>query len=63
MSDFIEIYDNVISPEQCDRIIHLFNRQDLIPGTVGMNRVDTEAKEGLDFSVSVSYTHLRAHET
>lgn len=55
MSDFIEIYDNVISSKQCDRIIHLFNRQDLNPGTVGMNRVDTKAKDGLDFSLLFSH--------
>ena len=45
--DFIGVYDNVLSLQECDKLISFFE--------------SSPKKEGGFYAVS--YTHLRAHET
>ena len=50
-SDFIEIYDNVLSVNECDALIHLFNRSKKIPGVVevgGEWQTKDEMKKGIE---------------
>ena len=50
-SDFIEIYDNVLSVNECDALIHLFNRSQKIPGVVVVGsewQTKPEVKKGVE---------------
>ena len=41
-SDFIEIYDNVLTHQECDRLIHLFEKSKKMSGFVVADGVPTE---------------------
>lgn len=52
MGDFIGIYDNVLTPEQCDHIIERFNASDkVVRGRTG-NGVDVAKKDSYDITIS-----------
>ena len=45
MDDFIGIYDNALTPEQCDAIIHRFNASDkVVRGRTGNGVADGAAE-------------------
>ena len=41
-SDFIEIYDNVLTQQECDRLIYLFEKSKKFPGVVVTDGIRTE---------------------
>ncbi|MCV2886265.1 2OG-Fe(II) oxygenase [Aestuariibacter sp. AA17] len=52
MSDFVEVIDDVLSPELCQEFINVFNKSDhLAPGMTG-GGVDTDKKRSTDVSIS-----------
>ena len=74
--NFIGIYDDILTADDCNVIIQYYTRHpDKEEGKIGYGFVDPELKDSTDlytrFSessfthkiISVSYTHLRAHDT
>ena len=52
MEDFIEIYDNALTPEQCDHIVARFNASDkVVRGRTG-NGVDVSKKDSYDLTIN-----------
>ena len=53
--NFIEVYDNALTSEQCKLIIDYMNSLKLIPGAVGMDRkVKPETKDSLDLPMNLN---------
>ena len=53
--NFIEVYDNALTSEQCKLIIDYMNSLKLIPGAVGMGRkVKPETKDSLDLPMNLN---------
>ena len=52
MDDFLEIYDNALTPEQCEHIVARFNASDkVVRGKTGQG-VDTTKKDSYDLTIS-----------
>jgi hypothetical protein len=52
LDDFLEIYDNALTPAQCEHILSRFNASDkVIRGKTG-NGVDTTKKDSFDLTIS-----------
>ena len=54
MENFISIYTNVFSSEECKIIIDDINSSNLIPGSVSNGIVNTKMKDSLDLQRSFS---------
>lgn len=53
MDDFLEIYDNALTPAQCQHIIERFNASDkVVRGKTG-NGVDTTRKDSYDITIGL----------
>ena len=53
--NFIEVYDNALTSEQCKLIIDFMNNHELTPGVVGFEqKIDPEMKESLDFYMNLN---------
>ena len=53
--NFIEVFDNALTSEQCKLMIDYMNSSELIPGAVGMDRrVKPETKESLDLPMNLN---------
>ena len=53
--NFIEVYDNALTSEQCKLIIDYMNSLKLMPGAVGMDRkVKPETKDSLDLPMNLN---------
>ena len=53
--NFIEVYDNALTSEQCKLIIDYMNSNELMPGAVGTyQRIRPEMKESLDLSMNLN---------
>ncbi len=53
--NFIEVYDNALTSEQCKLIIDYMNSNELMPGAVGCyQRISPEMKESLDLSMNLN---------
>ena len=53
--NFIEVYDNALTSEQCKLIIDYMNSNELMPGAVGCyQRIRPEMKESLDLSMNLN---------
>ena len=68
MDDFLEIYDNALTPAQCEQIIARFNASDkVVRGRTGQG-VDTGKKDSYDLTISqhqewndLSNLHLQSY--
>ena len=50
-SDFIEVYDNVLTQRECDRLIYLFEKSKKVPGLFtedGVQTLDFNVKKGCE---------------
>ena len=55
MTNFIEVYDNALTSEECKVIIDYMNSSNLKPGTTGQYaEVKVDVKESLDFSMNLN---------
>jgi hypothetical protein len=52
MDDFIEVYDNVLTPEQCAALIARFEASDKISAGRAGDAVDPRKKKSLDIAIS-----------
>ena len=48
-TDFIEVYDNVLSSKQCEKIINFIDSQKLVQGTFSGRGVNKDIKESWEF--------------
>ena len=56
--NFIEIYDDALSSENCDKLIDYFNKNSQTQGTVSTGIVDPSAKKSIELKDSLFSSHI-----